>query len=235
MKKIILLIGLIFSISANAKFSLRDQVDTYKQRYNLKNPYDKLIDNRGNGYEALYGIRNFRVVLHGIYYRGGANNIYNKYEPRDNKNPLPNMGLNNLCAEGFQESVYFYSTNFEQAQKISNCTNFSNVKQTLNYHQISILTTQDITPLLKNIFDRIKGYKEGPLYGHCWNGWHASGFAAAVALKQFCGWNDQEAEDYWVKNTDGDSNYESVRKKVRNFRPYTEFLITEIEKNLICP
>ena len=51
------------------EFDLKAQTDFYRQRYGLKNPYDKLVDNLGNGYENLYGIRNLRVVLHGIYYR----------------------------------------------------------------------------------------------------------------------------------------------------------------------
>lgn len=65
-------------------------------------PSDKLVDNTGEGYDALYGTRNVRAVLNGVYYRGGANNYYNKHLKRKNSNPLPDEGLLHLCEEGFR-------------------------------------------------------------------------------------------------------------------------------------
>src|SRR4051812_16425061 len=78
---------------------LPDWAFTFQQKYNLPNSSAKLVDNYGNGYEDLYGTRNVRAVLSGILYRGGANNYYHKVEPRDNHNPLPDDGLENLCKE----------------------------------------------------------------------------------------------------------------------------------------
>ena len=43
----------------------------------------------------------------------------------------------------------------------------------------------------------------GPVYLHCWNGWHASGYISALILKQFCGMSDIEATAYWDLGTDG--------------------------------
>src|SRR5688572_20250145 len=56
-------------------------------RYGLPSATRKLVDNRGNGYENLYGTRNFRSVLANRLYRGGANNSYNRYGSRSNTNP----------------------------------------------------------------------------------------------------------------------------------------------------
>ncbi len=80
----------------------------------------KINDNRGAGdkknfYRAL-GIcrsRSSRCFL----YRGGANNKYLE-NPRSNTNPLPTVGLTNLCKEDFScRGVYLYSENFSTAPK----------------------------------------------------------------------------------------------------------------------
>ena len=72
------------------------QFEDYKSRYGVECVQDKITDNRGNGYDDLYGTRNFRVVLHGVAYRGGGNNYYHKTNKRGNKNPLPLDGLHAL-------------------------------------------------------------------------------------------------------------------------------------------
>lgn len=216
-------------------FNLKEQADYYRQRYNLQNPNDKLVDNRGNGYENLYGIRNLRVVLHGVYYRGGANNTYNRYLVRDNENPLQDQALTNLCEEGFSEAIYLYSTNFNSASKEANCRNALGEDQKLDYLQVNAFSASKETLFLGKIFDRIRGNIRGPLYAHCWNGWHASGLIAALSLQQFCGWTGAEAEAYWIRNTDGDSNYPDHKKRIREFKPYAQFNITEAERAVICP
>jgi hypothetical protein len=67
--------------------------DEGKTLYNLSDAREKLVDDHGNGYEPLYGTRNLRAVLRGVYYRGGANNYYNRTDRRNNSNPLPDEGL----------------------------------------------------------------------------------------------------------------------------------------------
>ena len=222
---------------ATEVFDLKDQVEEYKVRYGLRDPYTKLIDNRGDGYEDLYGVRNLRVVLHGVYYRGGANNKYDRVSPRDNMNPLPNKGLNNLCQQGFSEAVYLYSENYDTAPKKTNCRLVNdNTTTALAYDQKNAFTAGNERILLEKIHNHIKGKVAGPIYAHCWNGWHASGFIAAAALKQFCGWSDAKAEDYWVRNTDGNlEGMEGVRRRVRTFQPYNDLKITAAERDLICP
>lgn len=217
--------------------SLQEQVVEYKQRYGLRDPYTKLVDDRGNNYQNLYGVRNFRAVLHGVYYRGGANNVYNKVDGvRNNSNPLPPSGLKNLCEEGFKDAIYLYSTNYASAPKQQACKDYKNVPQVMQYEQITGLSAGNTEKFIAKAYDVIKRKSEGPIYGHCWNGWHASGYVASTMLKQFCGYTDQQALDYWIKNTDGNSTgYDAVKKLVVSFKPLSKYQITAEEKNLICP
>ena len=77
----------------------------------------------------------------------------------------------------------------------------------------------------------------GPVYLHCWNGWHASGFISAVILKQFCGFSDLDATAYWDLGTDGANTsprYNSIRQKIMDFEPYSEFFLEDSLGNKIC-
>lgn len=216
-------------------FSLKDQVEKYKKLYSLEDVYKKQTDNKGNGNVALYGTRNFRVVLHGIYYRGGANNKFNKHAKRDNQNPLPQEGLENLCKQGFSEAMYFYKDNYDESEKIIACGK----EQNLEYLQLASLKSGNEKALLLQVHKHIKGEISGPMYGHCWNGWHASGYAAAINLMQFCGWDNKKALAYWRKNTDGNDTkeYKNVMTKVVKFKRFDDkdLQITNEEQKLICP
>ena len=52
--------------------------EKYRLRYKVECVQEKITNNQGEGYDDLYGTRNFRVVLHGVAYRGGGNNYYHK-------------------------------------------------------------------------------------------------------------------------------------------------------------
>jgi hypothetical protein len=225
------------SVSIDAFTNLKLKSTEYRQRYGLTDVFTKLVDNLGNKFDNLYGVRNFRVVLHGVYYRGGANNVYNKVDGlRDNMNPLQKGGLQNLCEEGFANAIYLYPTNYTTAAKITNCKNFKNENQTLNYENIIGLDVATNSKFISKIYNVIKGTSAGPVYGHCWNGWHSSGYVASMMLKQFCGYSDTQALDYWIKNTDkNDAGYSAEKKMVTAFKPITKYLISKDESNLICP
>ena len=105
----------VFSFSQNIDSLIINKIDFYKSKYKVQCVQEKITDNQGNGYENLYGTRNFRVILHGVAYRGGGNNYYHRTDKRNNKNPLPLDGLNNLLDNGFSTSVYLYRENFEIA------------------------------------------------------------------------------------------------------------------------
>jgi hypothetical protein len=209
--------------------------ENYKERYGLKDIYQKAVDNHAKGDARLHGTRNFRNVFHGIMYRGGGGNKYIKPK-RNNENPLPTVGLKNLCEEGFSSAIYLYPTKFDKAPKSVNCVDFKQRHRTLKYYHYTPQTSEGQRAILQMVFDRITGKANGPIYSHCWNGWHASGLAAAISLKQFCGWNGDQAVTYWERNTDGVlKGYERVRELVRDFSALPDFQISSDLKEEICP
>jgi hypothetical protein len=215
-------------------------VRLYTDRYKLTDPYSKLVNDKGAGFDDLYGVRNFRMVLPGILYRGGANNLYHRDRSvrRKNENPLTDDGLQNLCEEGFGHVVYLYRTNFKSAQHHRRCQSILREDFEQEYLQYSPFSRTQTRKILELVYETIKGYQSGPVYLHCWNGWHASGLASALALRQFCGWSGEDAVRYWDKNTDGTAkspSYEGHRRQIRNFKPESDLLISPETQALICP
>lgn len=228
MKNIILLIFVISSIAnAQSKFQY------FKAKYKAECASEKITDNRGNGYDNLYGTRNMRPVLHGVAYRGGANNFFHKSGKRENRNPLPEDGLSNLCSEGFSTAVYLYATNFADSKKsfIS-----KSGKDTLKYIQNSGMSRETMRKIMLMTLDVINNPETGPIYLHCWNGWHQSGYVSAALLMQFCDWTNEQAYEYWMKNTDGvNKGYENVKNLVRSFKPFEDIKIDKSVQQEICP
>jgi hypothetical protein len=230
-----ILFSLAFIATATALSLPLDQIRDLDQRYQLTSTSQKLVDNFGDGFEPLYGVRNFRMVLRGILYRGGANNAYNKYQKRENQNPLPTMGLQNLCSQDFKTAVYLYETNFSTAPQKVSCTNTRSEKSQLNYLQITGLDESNTNTILEMIYKAIKGQGPSPIYMHCWNGWHASGLVSTLALRQFCGLSASEGLQYWIKNTDGNSDgYTAIKARIQNFKPLSQFQISQAEQKEIC-
>jgi len=219
-----------------------ERVRLYRQRYGLGNTLEKRVDNRGNGAEELYGTRNVRAVIPGVLYRGGANNAYHRTQARSNRNPLPDDGLLNLCREGFETTIYLYPTNFDRAQPSVRCVQRQGQeggKPNVNkYVQLSPFDERQHKMALELVYDTLTNRSKGPVYAHCWNGWHASGYMAATALMQFCGISPDAAVAYWNAGTDGNhtsSHYERTREAIRSFHPYPEYEIPEELQQDVCP
>jgi hypothetical protein len=214
------------------------EVDTnpflaYKTLYGADCVEDKVTDNWGKGFDALYGTRNFRPVLHGVAYRGGANNYYHKTAKRSNKNPLPNDGLQRLLEGGFSSAVYLYKANFETAPAFLVDNTQSD---TLHYYQIGGNTPEELDTLLQLTYASIVNEERGPVYLHCWNGWHQSGFVSAILLKQFCGYDDQKSVHYWEDCADTWTlGYERIRTAIRDFEPVERYAISPEVRSVICP
>ncbi len=232
--KIILCLLIPFSAysKSDTEFpTLKEQIQYYQNRYKVECVEDKITDNYGNGFDSLYGTRNMRTILYGIAYRGGANNFYHKLNKRENQNPLLSDGLENLCKEGFTDVVYLYSKNYLSAPREMIVGN-----NKLEYLQISGNNAQEINRIIEMVYEVIIRKRKGPIYFHCWNGWHQSGYVAAVILKQFCGYSDEKALNYWVRNTDGASRgYEQIKKRIIEFKPLAEFEISKELQQDICP
>jgi hypothetical protein len=211
------------------------EIIDYSDRYGVHDRFKKVVDNRGTGEERLYGVRNARMLFK-VVLRGGANNAYHRTNPRNNMNPLPEDALNNLCQEGFTEANYLYPTAYSTASKEVNCTRFDGKPSTLRYRNFRFANGED-EKVLEMVYRHLTGREPGGLYLHCWNGWHASGYMSAISLMQFCGLSASDAVDYWNQNTDGvnsGSHYESIRERIRSFRPLPQFRLSDEEREEIC-
>ena len=210
----------------------------YKERYNEKDLMHKVTDNYGNGFDSLYGTRNLRPILHGVAYRGGANNYFHKENKRHNHNPLPDDGVRNLCQEGFSASVYLYRQNFDTAPVSDTCACVSGGWNNHKYYQFDYNNKEHIYDALKLVYETAVNDSIGPIYLHCWNGWHASGLLSALSLQQFCGFDKWQAINYWDLGTDGANNsprYQVIREIIKEFEPYPDLIISDSLGNRICP
>jgi outer membrane protein OmpA-like peptidoglycan-associated protein len=208
------------------------------ERYQSPDLMHKITDNRGDGFDSLYGTRNLRTILHGVAYRGGANNYFHKTAKRHNHNPLPDDGIRNLCNEGFSASVYLYRQNFDSAPTRDTCGCIDGGWNEHKYYQYDYNDQNHIYEMLKLVHQSATNDSIGPLYLHCWNGWHASGLLSALCLRQFCGFDKWEAINYWDLGTDGANNsprYQVIREIIKDFEPYPDLMITDELGNTICP
>ena len=215
-----------------------DSIGFYQKRYELPDIFRKLVGDRGKGPESLYGVRNFRAVLNGVVYRGGANNVYHR-QPRENHNPLPTDGLENLCREGFSTAIYLYNKNFDGVKTGYDCSSVRGGPNHLTYRQLTAHSRpKDAAAILKLVHAELSRPTPRPIYMHCWNGWHASGYISALILRQFCGVSPDAAVEYWNKNTDGNFRgrmHDVLRKRIRDFVPDPQLNIDAALKARVCP
>ena len=116
------------------------------------------------------GIRDYREVMPGVLYRGGANN---------GRAPLNQSELDALCDAGMGTAYYLYSTGFH-GPTVTHCS-----KEGLDYTYEG-WEGKGGAIVHQQIYHTIKS-KGKPVFIHCWNGIHATGAVAATALMQFCG------------------------------------------------
>ncbi|NOQ75179.1 MAG: OmpA family protein [Crocinitomix sp.] len=212
--------------------------DFYKKRYVETDLMYKITDNKGNGFDSLYGTRNMRPILHGVAYRGGANNYYHKLDKRNNHNPIPLDGMHGLCQEGFSKGIYLYRENFEYSPIGDTCNCIDSTLSRLEYEQRDYYDSVHVYDMLKSTFESATMPEVGPVYLHCWNGWHASGFIGAVILKQFCDYSSWDAVNYWDLGTDGANTsprYQTQRERIKDFESYPEFEISDSLQECLCP
>ncbi|MFT5820760.1 MAG: outer membrane protein OmpA-like peptidoglycan-associated protein [Crocinitomix sp.] len=212
--------------------------DFYKKRYVETDLMYKITDNKGNGFDSLYGTRNMRPILHGVAYRGGANNYYHKTDKRNNHNPIPLDGMHGLCQEGFSKGIYLYRENFEDSPIADTCNCIDLTVSKLEYEQRDYFDSVDVYDMLKSTYESATMPEVGPVYLHCWNGWHASGYIGAVILKQFCDYSSWDAVNYWDLGTDGANTsprYQTQRERIKDFESYPEFDISDSLKECLCP
>lgn len=177
-----------------------------------------LIRNANQMNQSIKDLKNFKVVLPGVLYRGGNSS--------GGAVALTTKGLSVLCEKGFSQAVYMYPDAFAQAGSKSCAIEYTTFGR-------AIRDRSKIEGFLKRVHDIIVN-KKGPLYVHCWNGWHASGEMAALALMQFCEWNGAKAADYWQANV-GDKAYPSIQKRIQSFQPFNTLQISSEQRAEVCP
>lgn len=167
---------------------------------------------------SLQGIRDFREVMPGILYRGGANN---------GRNSLNSNQLQALCQNGIGTSIYLYSTGF------SGPTNVSCAQGTTSYQHLGY-QGQDLRAIHRMIYNSIKSDQK-PVFIHCWYGIHATGLVAATALMQFCNATPSQAVAYWKVGIAPSLQYPKVMQAVQSFQPDPSLELTRSEQSRYCP
>jgi hypothetical protein len=167
---------------------------------------------------TYHGIRDYREVMPGVLYRGGANN---------GRGPLREQQLEALCAAGFGTAVYLYRTGFSGPSTVQ-CS-----KGSLRYITEG-WEGKGRAAVDQQIYDAIKS-KDKPIFIHCWNGIHATGAVAATALMQFCNISPQEAVAYWKVGIAPRVQYPSVIRSIQSFQRNPELQLTSEQQKQYCP
>jgi hypothetical protein len=167
---------------------------------------------------SFHGMRDYREVMPGVLYRGGANN---------GRAPLRNDQLKALCEAGFGTAVYLYRTGFSGPSTVQ-CS-----KGSLRYITEG-WEGKGRAAVNQQIYDVIKS-KDKPILIHCWNGIHATGAVAATALMQFCKTSPQEAVAYWKVGIAPRVQYPSVIRSIESFQRNPELELTPEQQRQYCP
>jgi hypothetical protein len=199
-----------------------------KDKFGLDSVHVKLIDNKGKGYDEIYGLRNVRVILKNLVYRGGNNN------PISVQNPLTEKSLSDLKKVGFNEVIYLYSKNYKKYYTPEKLDSIN--KAGLNYVCKPRLDSANVTYILEKINDRVNNKSDSMIYLHCWNGWHQSGWIASIILMQYCDYTNREALQYWASNTDKNYiGYDHVTSAIMNYKVNPKYHFSEQQKSEYCP
>ena len=166
----------------------------------------------------FHGIRDFREVMPGALYRGGANNGHA---------PLSHDELKALCEDDIGTAIYLYTTGFS-GPSVTHCS-----KGSLNYIDKG-WEGSGRAAVHKQIYDTIKS-KGKPVFIHCWYGIHATGAVAATALMQFCNLTPKQAVEYWKVGVPAKLQYPKVIQSIMSFKPDPALQLTPEERDQYCP
>jgi hypothetical protein len=169
----------------------------------------------------LPGVRNIKTVLPGVLYRGGG---------PGGKVPISESGLRKLCEAGFEKTYYLYPTGFNGPRTV-NCTGPDGIPNRMEYVRSGFVENSDKLRILEEVRRRVLNPEAGPVFVHCWNGYHASGEIAAVAYVQFCGFTVKEAQAYWMKN----QTSAPMNTRIAKYVETVSLRITSDLQSVLCP
>ena len=219
--KQLLVVFLIFSKISYSQNNIKD-------RFGLDSVQTKLIDNKGLGFDSLYGCRNVRVVLKNLIYRGGNNN------PISVQNPLTLNTINDLKLLNFNKIIYLYNRNFDKYFPQERLDSLK--KSGIDYECSPTIDSTSTYSFLSYVHSRANLENPSLTFIHCWNGWHQSGWLSSLTLIQFCDYSNDLALKYWTLNTDGNhKGYKKVYKGILEFKPYKNLTFTKNQKIKYCP
>lgn len=180
------------SAIAQGSDSVAARAQSYDDFFFPKGTPDNYLDTKVQ--RLIPGTRQMLTVLPGVLYRGGG---------PGGQRPLPLSALHALCEAGFSLAVYAYDTGYSDPGPVS-CTN----KITGKANNLTYIAGAATDPAFKKHFLSLvrnvaMNGGRGPVFVHCWNGYHASGELAAVALRQICGWDGETASAYWERHSGG--------------------------------
>lgn len=143
-------------------------------------------------------VKNQQSVLGGVLVRAGVSG----------QAQLSNEQLSDLCEKGFSQAFFLYSGATPRSVSCS--------RGKIAYRSVSWLNP---APVLQAINAGLQG--GGRVFVHCNNGAHASGFIAAIALRQFCRYSGDEAMAYWSRtNAYGNPpGIGRIRRELNSFSP----------------
>lgn len=230
----------IYSIGYSQTSSLKDTNNTplltLVDEFGFSSIEKRVVDNKGRGDERFSGVRNFRVVLYDILYRGGGNNLHLKDTiPKYYLwNPMPLYSLRQLQSQGFNQATYLYSHNFDYWYP-------KHRLDSLREAEFSYKCEPKLDVYLKAFFGevvvRAKQQDTGKMLIHCWNGWHQAGMLSAFTLMQFCDFTNEQALKYWETCTDGNhKGYTKVKERILNYTrdPFYNFNASQKESHCPC-
>lgn len=196
---------------------------------------NRMVDNKGRGDERFNGVRNFRVVLYDLLYRGGGNNLHLKDTiPKYYLwNPMPLYALRQLKDQGFNQATYLYAHNFEYWYPEKRLDSLKDENFTYKCEPKANLY---LSTFFNEVMNRANKLDSGKMLIHCWNGWHQAGMLSALTLMQFCDYSNETALKYWETCTDGNhKGYRRVKENILNYQRDTSLSFTELQKDQYCP
>lgn len=166
-------------------------------------------------------IKNSQSVLGDLLTRAGVAGM----------KPLDRSELTQLCESGYTEAYFVYPGASDQHVSCS--------RGTIHYRSVSnYRSPETMNVILGNINSGLQSGEK--TFVHCYNGAHASGFVAAIALRSFCGMSGDQAVSYWDKTLNGypleEPNRSRLMAHIRNYPVRGELELSEAQKSRFgCP
>ncbi len=171
-----------------------------------------------------------RPVLRGVLYRSGS--------PTE-------AGLQKMCRNGWKRVYSLYgerttdhgpknSAMIERGLDERRCE-VEGKERVLEWRSAPSSRMRSLPHIFEDIVSTVRDPSQGPVLVHCWNGLHYAGLVSAMALRQFCGLNADDAEAYWRANANKNANYPGLVRHVREFRPLPGYSLTAAERRRVCP